>query len=228
MNIEILGTGAFESALVQLNAGEEFVSESGAMYRASGNMNIDVTTKKRGGGGGLLGGLKRLLAGEKFFFSTYSTTDGGAGEVGIAPTHQGEVHVIDMDGSAGWLCAGGSYLGNGPEIEVDTKFQGLKGFLTGEAPVFLHCTGTGPLVVTAFGRIVEMEVTEELIVDTGHVVAYQDTLEYSLSKVGGSWIKSWLSGEGIVMKFNGQGKILTQSHNPDEFGNMLGPMLPDR
>ena len=99
MEIEILGEGAFESALIHLDPGEQFVSESGAMYRASANVDIDVTTRSRGSGG-LLGGVKRLLARENFFFSTYSTNDGQPGEVGLAPTHQGEVFVIDVDPSA--------------------------------------------------------------------------------------------------------------------------------
>ena len=43
MNIEIGTEGAFGSALITLETGEKFVSEAGAMYRASDNINIDVT-----------------------------------------------------------------------------------------------------------------------------------------------------------------------------------------
>ena len=75
MKIETLSGGAFESALVHIDPGESFVSESGAMYRASANIDIDVTTKSKGKGG-LMSGLKRLFAGESFFFSTYRVTDG--------------------------------------------------------------------------------------------------------------------------------------------------------
>ncbi len=32
-----------------------------------------------------------------FFFSTYETNDGRPGEVGLAPTHQGEIFVIDVN-----------------------------------------------------------------------------------------------------------------------------------
>ena len=82
MNIQILGRGAFGSALVHLKSGESFCSESGAMYRASANIDINVTTRSRSSGG-LLAGVKRLFAGENFFFSTYSTNDGREGEVGL-------------------------------------------------------------------------------------------------------------------------------------------------
>jgi uncharacterized protein (TIGR00266 family) len=227
MNIEILSKGAFESALVRLEPGESFISEAGAMYRASANMDIDVTTAGRGSGG-MLGGLKRMFAGESFFFSTYSTSDGRPGEVGLAPTHQGEIMEIELDGSSNWLCAGGSYLGSSSGLKVDTQFQGFKGFLTGEAPVFVDVSGVGTLLVTAFGRTVETEVEDAITVDTGHVVAFESTLQYSLAKAGSSWIQSWLAGEGIVLNFTGRGRILTQSHNPKEFGTSLGGLLPAR
>jgi len=227
MEIEILSKGAFESALVHLGPNDGFVSESGAMYRASANVNIDVTTKSKSKGG-LLAGVKRLLAGENFFFSTYSTTDGQPGEVGLAPTHQGEVFLIDVEPSAAWMCAGGSYLGSSPGLDVDTQFQGFKGFVSGEAPFFLNVSGQGHLLVTAFGRVVETEVQEELTVDTGHLVAFESSLQYTMSKAGGSWIQSWLAGEGLVMNFTGHGRIITQSHNPTEFGKSLGPLLPKR
>ena len=195
MNVEILGKGAFESALVQLDPGEQFVSESGAMYRASANVDIDVTTKSRGKGG-LLGGVKRLLAGDNFFLSTYKTNDGQSGEVGLAPTHQGEVFVIDVEPSKPWICAGGSYLGSSEGLKVDTQFQGLKGLFTGEKLFFVEVSGSGQLLVNAFGRIVESVVEDDLIVDTGHLVAFESGLEYSMTKAGKSWFQSWLSGEG--------------------------------
>ena len=191
------------------------------------NVDIDVTTSS-GGSGGLLGGMKRLLAKEHFFFSTYSTNDGRPGEVGLAPTHQGEVFLIDVDPSTNWMCAGGSYLGSDPKLKIDTKFQGLKGFVTGESLVFVEVSGTGPLLVSAFGRLVESEVEDSLTVDTGHLVAFESTLQYSITKAGTSWIQSWLAGEGIVMNFTGRGRILTQSHNPKEFGSALGRLLPPR
>jgi uncharacterized protein (TIGR00266 family) len=228
MQIDVIEKGAFQYALVQLESGEEFVSESAAMFRCSANIDIDVTTKSKGKGG-LLGGLKRLVGGENFFFSTYSTNDGRNGEVGIAPTLPGEIKVIELDASMKWICTGGSYLASTPELEINTKFQGFKGMFTGEAPFFVEVSGVGELLVTAFGRIAEMSVPQSgLTVDTGHVVAYESTLTYEIGKAGSSWIQSFLAGEGMVIHFSGQGKILTQSHNPSSFGRSLGPMLPPR
>ncbi len=227
MNVEILERGAFSSAVVHLDPGDEFTSEAGAMYRASGNVDVDVTTRSLGKGG-MLGGLKRMLAKESFFLSRYRVSDANPGEVALAPVHVGSMRRIDVAPGTAWVCAGGSYVGSGPGLQVDTEFQGLKGLFTGESLSFVRVAGTGPLLVSAFGRIVEQEVDGELVVDTGHVVAFTDRLNYSISKVGGSWIQSWLAGEGIVLRFSGQGKIFLQSHNPNEFGKLLGPQLPER
>ena len=227
MRIDITSAGAFGSALVHLDAGDEFVSESGAMFRASSNVDIDVTTKSRGKGG-VLGGLKRLLSAENFFFSTYRTTDGAPGEVGLAPILQGEVHHIVRDGNRRLMCAGGSYLGSSADIMVDTQWQGFRGFLTGEAPFFLSLDGAGDVLVSAFGRIDCVEMEDQLVVDTGHLVAFEEGIDYRLEKAGGSWMHSFLGGEGIVMHMTGKGRVWVQSHNPKEFGTLLGRLLPPR
>lgn len=228
MDIQILPNGAFYSALVGLAPGDRFQSDSGAMYRASNNVDIDVTTRPKGKGAGILGGLKRLVAGDTFFLSTYSTNDGKAGEVGLAPTLQGQVRRVEVRDEAPWVCAGGSYLGSHADLELDLQFQGLKGLFTGENLFFMKVRGTGDLLVNAYGAITEVEVDGDLIVDTGHVVAFEDSLAYTVTKASGSWIQSFLAGEGFVMRFQGQGKLLVQSHNSKEFGQRLGRRLPPR
>lgn len=233
MNVEILSNGAFHSALVHLRPGEQFQSDAGAMYRASSNVDIDVTArpKQSGKGGaiaGLIGGLKRLASGDSFFLSTYSTTDGQPGEVGLAPTLQGHVRTVSVTSEMPWLCTGGSYLGSDAELNLDLQFQGLKGFFSGENLFFVKLSGTGDVVVNAYGRITEVEVDGELVVDTGHVVAFEDTLSYKLTKASNSWLTSFLAGEGFVLQFQGKGKVLVQSHNPKEFGIRLGRRLPPR
>ena len=228
MRIDIQTRGAFGSALVKLDASDSFVSESGAMFRASSNIDIDVTTRPRGSTGGPLAGVKRLLGGENFFFSTYRSRDGMPGEVGLAPTLGGEVRVVELDGSKSWVCAGGSYMGSHPNVNLDIQFQGLRGLFSGESMFFMQASGSGPLLVNAYGEITEVEVDGELVVDTGHVVAFEETLSYSLTKTGGSWLTSFLSGEGVVFRFSGHGKLLVQSHNPAEFGKHLGRLLPPR
>ena len=224
--LTIKNPGSFAKVEVDLGAGEKFVSESGFMVHATANVDVDVTAKPKGKGG-LLGSLKRLVGGDSFFMSTY-TAEGAPGTVALAPTMPGDVKVIELDGSTTWQCAGGSYMASGPDVELDTKFQGLKGMFSGESLFYVEASGRGPLVVNAFGLIREHQVSGSFVVDTGHVVAFETTLDYTISKAGGSWLSSFLAGEGFVMRFTGTGRVLVQSHNPTEFGRAIGPKLPPR
>jgi uncharacterized protein (TIGR00266 family) len=151
-----------------------------------------------------------------------------AAEVGLAPTHQGEVRKVEV-GSETWICSGGSYLGSSGGIDLDTQYQGLvKGMFSKEGLVFVKASGQGELLVNGFGRISEVTIGNGITIDNGHLIAFTEGLEYEISKAGGGWISSMMSGEGLVMKFRGQGKILVQSHDPSRLGGALGPLLPPR
>jgi uncharacterized protein (TIGR00266 family) len=226
VKLDVVSPGAFASLSVKLQPGESFVSESGLMVRMAASIESDVTARPKGSGGGLLGGLKRMLSGDSFFMSTYKAN--AAGEVVLAPVMPGDVHVVELDGGTPWMCAGGSYIGSGPDVSIATEFQGLKGMFSGESLFYLKVSGTGPVAVAAFGQIREIDVQGEFVVDTGHVVAYAATLQYEITKAGTSWTSAFLSGEGLVMRFTGRGKLLIQSHNPNEFGRAIGPQLPQR
>jgi len=231
MNIKIDTEGAFGSALVTLEAGEKFVSEAGAMYRASANMDIDVESRKKkdeGMWGAFKSGIKAMFAGESFFLSSYTPNDGQSGEVGLAPTHQGEVRSVKV-GPNVWICSGGSYLGSSGGITLDTQYQGLtKGMFSKEGLVFVQASGDGDLLVNGFGRISSVDVSGGITIDNGHLIAFTEGLEYTISKAGSGWISSMMSGEGLVMNFRGQGKVLVQSHDPSRLGGVLGPLLPPR
>tara|TARA_B110000014_G_scaffold253356_1_gene232672 strand:- start:1318 stop:2019 length:702 start_codon:yes stop_codon:yes gene_type:complete len=231
MNIKIDTEGAFGSAIVVLESGEKFVSEAGAMYRASANMDIDVESRKKkdeGMWGAFKSGIKAMFAGESFFLSSYTPNDGQSGEVGLAPTHQGEVRSVKV-GPDVWICSGGSYLGSSGGITLDTQYQGLtKGMFSKEGLVFVQASGEGDLLVNGFGRISSVDVSGGITIDNGHLIAFTEGLEYTISKAGSGWISSMMSGEGLVMNFRGQGKVLVQSHDPSRLGGVLGPLLPPR
>jgi uncharacterized protein (AIM24 family) len=69
--------------------------------------------------------------------------------------------------------------------------------------------------------------SQELVVDTGHLVAFSDDVEYSIGKVGG--IRSLIAGgEGLVMKFRGSGTVWIQTRNLASLAEKLNPFLPKR
>ena len=53
-------------------------------------------------------------------------------------------------------------------------------------------------------------------VDTGHMVAWTEGVQYAVRKVGG-WKSTLFSGEGLVCDLTGPGRIYLQTRSPDDF-----------
>ena len=70
-----------------------------------------------------------------------------------------------------------------------------------------------------------MAAGESVTVDTGHMVAYEDTVSMGLRKVTGGLVQSFKSGEGIVFDFTGPGTVYTQTRNPNELLSWIGSSI---
>jgi len=121
-----------------------------------------------------------------------------------------------------------AFLCCGTGIELDTKWGGSKSFFGGEGLFMLKATGTGPIAFNSFGGIKEVVVEDEFIVDTGHIVAFEDSLTFKNERFGGGFLASILGGEGLVCRFSGSGRLWLQTRNPVAFGEAMAPMLPMR
>lgn len=227
MQHELIARPSMTVAKLTLQAGETVTCEVGAMVAMSGGLEVETTSKTRGGGGGFRKGLKRMFSGESYFLNHF-TAKAANQMLMIGPSMLGDIMSYPLTGGS-LVVQGGSWLASDQGIEIDTTWQGLgKGLLSGESMFWVKCSGTGDVLLNSFGAIHEIEVNGEYVVDTGHIVAFEDTLQFNLGKAGASWIGSFLSGEGLVCKFKGQGKLYCQSHNPPSFGKLLGPKLRPR
>ncbi len=225
MQVEIQHGPANAAARVILNAGETLTAEAGAMIAMSGSMKVETTTLKKGSGG-VLKALKRMIAGESFFLNHF--TAGKAGDdVWLAPTLPGDVTTLDL-GAEAMIVQGGSFLACEHQVNVDLGWQGFKSLFAGESVFWLKIKGPGKALVTSFGSVYWVDVDGEYIVDSGHIVAFPESLKFVVTKAGKSWISSILGGEGLVCKFQGKGRVLCQSHNAQGFGGALGPLLRPR
>jgi uncharacterized protein (TIGR00266 family) len=227
MQIEVQYNPAHSLATVHLNPHEAIRAEAGAMVGMSEGVTVS-TTATHGGGGGFFGGLKRAaLGGESFFQNLFSAGPSG-GKVSLAPALSGSMVVHQLTGQDTLFIQGSSYVAAPDTVHLDTQFQGFKGLFTGESLFFLKADGNGPVLMNAFGAIEQRELNGELIVDTGHLVAFTSGIEYSVGKAANGWIQSFLSGEGLVLRMRGRGTLWLQSRNPSEFGRSVGRLLPPR
>ena len=89
-------------------------------------------------------------------------------------------------------------------------------------------TGQGIALLASFGAIHRKTLAagEHYIVDTGHIVAFSDTIEYTIRKAAGGLFNTAASGEWLVSEYVGPGEILMQTRQPGAFATWLTPFLP--
>jgi uncharacterized protein (TIGR00266 family) len=225
MEIELLQQPDSAIARVTLAPDEELVAQAGAMIAMSSSINASTTLRK-GKGGGILGGLKRMVAGESLFLSVFRSPTPG-GEIFLAPKFIGDLFTYELQGQE-LVVQATSYLASEPHVDIDIGFQGLKSLFSGESIFWLVLSGQGKALLTSFGGVYEIPVNGEYIVDTGHIVAFEKSLTFSIGKANSSWWGAFFGGEGFVCRFKGQGKLYCQTHNTGAFGAAIGSKLPPR
>lgn len=220
---EILHQPAFALAIVRLGAEQSILAEAGAMVSMSANVELQSQMK-----GGLMGALKRAVGGESAFVSTF-TARGGPGEVTLAPGSPGDIAGLELNNQLFYVQSS-SYLAGDASLNVDTRWGGAKSFFGGEGLFVLQVSGAGLLLVSSFGAIHRKRLAagERYVVDTGHLVAWEGTTNYTLRKAAAGFFRSMVSGEGVVAEFTGPGEILIQTRNLAAFAGLMKPFFPSQ
>ncbi|MHB0874432.1 MAG: TIGR00266 family protein [Anaerolineae bacterium] len=222
MQTEILYRPSYSLARVILAPGEEIRVEGGAMVTMSDGMAIETKMS----GGGLLKSLARsVMGGESFFVNTYKAP-GQGGEITLASALPGDLSVMDVQGEA-LMLQSGSFVASAMTVNVDASWGGAKTFFASEGLVMLKASGSGPIVISSYGAIHDMTLAagQRLTVDTGHLVAFSQSMGFKVRRVGG--IKSTLlSGEGLVVDMTGPGRLLIQTRSTDAFVSWMAGKLP--
>jgi len=204
---------------IDLAAGERVKSEAGSMVYMSPGLNIKTQL-----GGGVLSALaRRFLGGESLFLNEYTAGPTG-GIIGLAGSMVGDIAHMPLNNKS-VLVQAGSYLCSSPAISLKPRFGGLRTLFGGEGLFLLDVSGSGDLFISSYGTIVRIDIDGAYTVDTGHIVAFENTLSFRVSSIGG-WTSTLLSGEGIVCKFSGKGSLWIQSRIPSGFINWLTKLLP--
>jgi uncharacterized protein (TIGR00266 family) len=220
---EVLHQPAFSLAVIKLQPEQSIQAEAGAMVSMSANIELQAQMK-----GGLFGAIKRAAGGESAFVSTF-TARGGPGEVTFAPGAPGDIAAIELSNQS-FFVQSSSYLAGDASLTVDTKWGGAKSFFAGEGLFVLLVHGQGLLLVSSFGAIHRklLQPGERYVVDTGHLVAWEGTTQYTLRKAAAGFFRSMMSGEGIVAEFTGPGELLIQTRNLAALAGLLKPFFPSQ
>lgn len=215
---------------VRLEPGEQLQAEAGAMVRQ--NTHVEMTTHLNAGNKAgffakivaiFVAIIRKVIGGETMFVNRFAAPS--PGEVVLAPSLSGHIVHHTLSGGKKIFVQTGSYLASTGDVAMKVRFGGLRSMLGGEGLVLLECTGTGDLWINSYGGVIPIQVNGNFTVDTGHIVAFEGSLDFKVKSVGG--LKSFLfSGEGLVCQFNGQGTVYVQSRNLGALVSWLTPILP--
>ena len=207
MESEIIGKPAFAYVNVVLAPGESLVAQPDAM--SSMDADLDLQAKLNGG---ILGGLlRKYLGGESLFINHFTNNTGAARRLTLVQKTPGDVDCVDLNGDTIYFQPG-AYLCSTPGVQLSLKWAGLASFIGGEGLFKLKLTGTGRVWYGCYGALLEKEVDGEVIVDSSHLVAYRDGIRLKVQLSGGIF-SSFFSGEGLVTRVEGKGRIVIQTRS---------------
>lgn len=199
-DFEFAGKPDYGYITVNIPSNKTLKVEASAM--ATMDTNIAMKTKFKGG-------FSRIFQGESLFINEF-TAQNTSGSIGIAPASPGDVEHVYLNDESIFLQSS-AFVASSMEVEAQTKFQGLmKGFFSGENLFLIKCIGKGDLWFNSYGGIIPIDVEGDYVVDTGHIVAFTEGLDYKIKSVGG-YKSLFFSGEGLVCKFSGKGKVWIQT-----------------
>ena len=197
---------SFTMLTAELSAGEAIKAEPRSDGRSAGVGDADGHGWRRRSVRGL-----QTDAGRRIVLPQHVHGGPSGGWVSLAPPTPGDIISHDLLPGQNLFIQGSSFLACTENVQTDAKFQGMKGMFSGEKIFFLRAYtegGQGTVHVNSYGAIKKLSIQpgSELVVDTGHVVAFTDSVQYSVGKVGG--LGSLIAGgEGLVLKFTGSGDI---------------------
>jgi uncharacterized protein (TIGR00266 family) len=209
-----------QAVIVTLDPGEAVVAEAGAMMFMQDGISMATTLDMTGRGGSLFGKLlaggKRILAGGSFFVTLFANEGARRSDVAFAAPFPGKVLATDLDDWGGTvICQKDSFLCAARGIDVSVAFSRRigAGFFGGEGFILQRLQGDGLAFIHASGTLhtIELAAGEQLRVDTGCLVAMQQSVSYDIQMVPG--IKTALfGGEGLFFaRLTGPGRVVLQT-----------------
>ena len=208
-----------------LNKGESIYTQSGGMTWQTQGIKMSPNAH-----GGVMKSLGRMFAGESIFMNTYTSEENGA-KIAFATTVPGDIEPIDLSKyPRGLTLQKKAFLCAEPNVELSITFSKKfsAGLFGGEGFILQKAEGNGMMFLEIDGDPIEKELAagEILKVDTGNVVAFENTVSYEIETVKGLG-NIFLGGEGLFLtRLTGPGKVILQSQNFGDFAGRIISLIP--
>lgn len=215
--------GNLPAVSIRLNPGEAIYTQSGGMIWMDDGIVMETNMQ-----GGLGKGIGRMFSGDSLFVATYTSSRPDQ-EITVASTFPGSIAAVELKGGAliaqksAFLCA---------QTTVALSAHIVKGvgagLFGGEGFILQRLTGFGHAFLEIDGSLVERTLRpgERIKVDTGHVAAFEESVQYQVETVKG--FKNVLfGGEGLFLTtLTGPGHVWLQTMTLPGFAQQLIPFLP--
>jgi len=198
---------------IRLKPGQEIYAEAGKMVYKTANVSWETKMTGNTLGQKIWGALRRTVTGESLFLTFFRASS--PGEVGFAGDYPGRVQVFDLAPGQSVLAQRDSFVVAQTSVNINValvKKLGA-GFFGGEGFILEKLTGPGLVFIHGGGDFLEFNLKpgEVLQVDTGCIVAFDESVSYDIQFVGG--IKTAIfGGEGLFLAtMTGPGRVIVQS-----------------
>lgn len=212
MQFSIQNGSVFATLEIDLNEAERVVAQPDSMLSMTSGIHLTATVGRRGDGKSWWSGAKGLMGGESFFTAEFTAKRDGQ-HLSLAPASNGDILQLDLDGTKAFFLSRGSFLANVGYIDMKVKYEGMKGFMSKTGLFLLNVSGTGTVFCQSYGAIVmkELQADEKFFLDNRYALAFSESVTYQLVKATKSIKDSLMSGEGLINKYTGPGRLYYQT-----------------
>jgi uncharacterized protein (TIGR00266 family) len=211
---------------IRLKPGQEVYAEAGKMVYKFPAVEWESRMTGESLGEKLLGAVKRKLMGESLFLTYFRTSS--VAEVGFAGNYPGRLQAFDLNAGQSVLVQRDSFIcaQSTTQLNIALVKKLGAGFFGGEGFILEKLTGPGTAFIHAGGDFIEFTLNagEVIQVDTGCIVAFDDSVDYDIQMAGG--IKTALfGGEGLFLAtLRGPGRVIIQSMTIEKMRRELTPV----
>ena len=187
---------------VTLQDGESVFVEPGHLIYKSSEVHIDAQA------GGLHGALSHMLSGSAVFLIKVS----GPGVFTAAGFLPGKILEVKLNGNS-ILAEFNAFLAMDSGVEYSRKFAGIwTGMMGGEGVFLEKFSGNGSVLLHVHGHAMELDLHpgEQIQVEMSHVLAFEESVQYNVQRIGGmkTMLLAGAEGEGLFFaNMTGPGKV---------------------
>lgn len=198
---------------IKLKPGQELFAEAGKMVYKQPQVSWETRMSGETLGEKLLGAVKRKIMGESLFLTYFRASS--AGEVGFAGSYPGRIQPFTLAAGQSILVQRDSFLvaQSTAQLNIAMVKKLGAGFFGGEGFILERLTGPGTVFIHGGGDFIEFNLApgEVMQVDTGSVVAFDESVDYDIQMAGG--IRTAIfGGEGLFLAtLQGPGRVIIQS-----------------